>query len=111
MTMRFRFVFLGLGSLLTLALIFLSDPSLKLIKNLPFGSGTLGILIVLTISILYLTLLHLSRKGFLDYLDLEVLFIKAAETPLSAAIALVSVGIMMVAMAVTILAAAVSQLT
>ena len=36
--MRFRNVFLGIGSLLVVAVLLLSDPDSGLIRNLPFGA-------------------------------------------------------------------------
>ena len=43
--MRFRVVFMGLGSLLTLMLLVLSDPSVGAIKQLPFGGQTVALLL------------------------------------------------------------------
>ena len=103
--MRFRNTFIGLGSILVIVILLLSDPSNGLISNLPFGSGTLSTLIILVTSILYIGLLHFSRKGLLDYLDLEVYFKKALQTPEGAGYALIAVGIMMTAMSIVILAA------
>lgn len=104
--MRFRNIFIGMGSLLVLLLLFLTDPSTGLIKQLPFGSGALGFLIGLVLSILYIALLHLARKGLLDYIDLEEWFNKAKETSEGAGHALIGVGLMMIAIAIVIHAAA-----
>ena len=103
--MRFRHVFIGLGSVLTVLVLLLSDPDHGFIQNLPFGSSTAATLIILVTSILYIGLLHLARKGLLDYLDLEVLFKKALQTSEGAGLALISVSGMMIAIALVILAA------
>lgn len=103
--MKFRNVFLGLGSVLTILVLFMSDPDGGLVQNLPFGSGTVSLLIMLVISILYIGLLHLARKALFDYLDLEAYFKKALLTPEGSGMALISVAIAMVAIAVVILAA------
>lgn len=104
--MRFRHIFIGIGSLLVITLLFLSDPSVGFIAQLPVGSGTLGLLLGLVVSILYIALLHLSRKGLFDYLDLERFFNKAYETPQSAGSALIAVALSMIAIAIVIHAAA-----
>lgn len=103
--MKFRNVFLGIGSILTILVLFLSDPDGGLVQNLPFGSGTVSLLIMLVISILYIGLLHLARKALFDYINLEVYFKKALLTPEGSGMALISIAIAMVAIAVVILAA------
>jgi len=108
--MRFRFVFLGLGSILTILLMVLIDPDMALITDLPFGAGVIGIVVALIVSILYIAILHIGRKGLLDYLDLETLFRQGPETADSAARKLIAVGLMMIAIAITILAASISML-
>ncbi|WP_396190511.1 hypothetical protein [Flavobacterium sp.] len=104
--MRFRQIFIGIGSLLVLLLVFLSDPTSGFISKLPVGSGALGLLIGIVISILYVALLHVSRKGLLDYLDLETLFSKAVESSQGAGLALVGVGLIMISISIVIHAAA-----
>lgn len=103
--MRFRNTFVGLGSILVIIVLLMSDPSSGFVRNLPFGSGTLSTLIILVSSILYIGLLHFARKGLLDYLDLEVYFKKALQTPEGSANALIAVGLMMIAISIVIFAA------
>lgn len=103
--MRFRHIFLGIGGLLTVVVLLISDPDFLFIQNLPFGSGTASTLIILVTSILYIGLLHIARKGLFDYIDLEVFFKKALESSEGAGKALISVAIAMVAIAIVILAA------
>ena len=103
--MRFRHVFMGIGSILTVAVLLLSDPDGGLVQNLPYGSGTVSLLITLLISILYVGVLHLARKGLFDYLDLSVFFKKALETSQGSGLALIAVGLAMVSISVVILAA------
>lgn len=104
--MRFRHIFMGIGSVLVIALLFMSDPSVGFLAKLPIGSGTLGLLLGLVVSILYIALLHVSRKGLFDYLDLEKFFLKAYETPQGAGLALIAVAVAMVSIAIAIHAAA-----
>lgn len=103
--MRFRHVFMGIGSILTVAVLLLSDPDGGLVQNLPYGSGTVSLLITLLISILYVGVLHLARKGLFDYLDLSVFFKKALESSQGSGLALIAVGLAMVSISVVILAA------
>ena len=103
--MRFRNVFLLIGSILTIAALLLSDPDSGLVKNLPFGSGTLATLIILVTSILYIGLLHIGRKGLLDYVDLRIFFKKAIETPEGAGLATIGIGLICISISIVILAA------
>jgi hypothetical protein len=103
--MRFRNVFLGIGSILVMAVLLLSDPDSGLVKNLPFGAGTLSFLIILVSSVLYIGVLHLGRKALFDYIDLEEYFKKAKLSPEGAGYALISVGLFSIAIAIVILAA------
>jgi len=104
--MRFRSIFLGIGSLLVVFVLLLSDPDSGLIHNLPFGAGALSFLIILASSILYIALLHLARKALFDYLDLEEFFKKAKLSPEGSGYALIAVGLFAVATSIVILAAA-----
>lgn len=103
--MRFRNIFIGIGSLLVIILLLLSDPDGGLVQNLPFGAGTLSTIIILVVSILYVGLLHYSRKALLDYLDLEELFNKAKLTPEGSGLAIIGIGLIMISVSVVILAA------
>lgn len=103
--MRFRDIFLGIGSGLVLLLLLLSDPQLGVISQLPFGAGTLGLIINLVIGIFFVGFLHFSRKALLDYIDLEEFFKKAIQSPEGSGLALVAVGLMMVSIAIAVLAA------
>lgn len=103
--MRFRHVFMGIGSVLIILILVLTDPQNNVITDLPFGSGTLATLIILWTSVLYIALLHAGRRSLIDYVDLELYFRKALLTPEGAGAALIGVGLMMVAIAIVILAA------
>lgn len=105
--MRFRDIYLGVGSILVLAVVFMSDPSVGLIAQLPFGSSTLGLIINIVISLFYIGLLHYSRKALVDYVDLEVFFKKAVETSQGAGFALIGIGLIMTAISLVIIAAAI----
>jgi len=103
--MRFRNVFMLIGGLLVLLLGLLTDPDTGLITALSFGAGTIATLIILSKSVLYIGMLHLARKGLIDYIDLEVFFAKALQTSDGASRALIAVAIMMVAIAAVMFAA------
>lgn len=103
--MRFRHAFMGVGGILITLILILTDPQNNVIANLPFGSGTLATLIVLFTSILFVGVLHLSRRALMDYLDLSEYFRKALLTPEGAGMATIAVGLIMIAIAIVISAA------
>lgn len=103
--MRFRDVFIGIGGILTIVVLLLSDPDGGMVQNLPYGSGTVSLLITLFISILYIGVLHVGRKALIDYIDLQEYFRKAIQTPEGAGMALIGVGTIMISIAIVILAA------
>jgi len=103
--MRFRNIYMILGSLLVLSLWLVTDPDIGLIQSLPFGVGMVATLIVLLKSVLYVTILHISRRALLDYLDLQKLFEKAMERSEGAGSATIAVAIIILAISITIFAA------
>ena len=102
---RFRNVYLVLGGLAVLAVLLVADPDGGLVQKLPWGGTTLATLLVLATSVLYVGVLHLSRKAELDYTDLKELFDKAKESSTGAGLAIIGVGLFSIAIAVVILAA------
>jgi hypothetical protein len=105
--MRFRDIFLGIGSLLVFFLVFFSDPSVGLIAQLPFGSSTLGLIINIVISLFFVGVLHFSRKALIDYIDLETFFKKSIESSQGAGMAIIGVGLIMVSISLVVIAAAI----
>lgn len=102
---RFRHLYMGLGSLIALAVYVATDPDLGLLNSLPVGASTVATLVVLLRSVYFIAMLHLSRRALFDYIDLERYFAKAISTAQGAGLALVSVSIAMLAIALTIFAA------
>jgi hypothetical protein len=105
--MRFRHVYMALGSILVIILGLLSDPDTGLIQNMPFGASILASLIILSKAVLYVALLHLSRKALMDYIDLEVYAKEAIKTPEGSAQLTIAVSIYTLAAALVIYAATV----
>lgn len=101
---RFRYLYMGFFSILALLLLFVSDPDSKLVTALPIAAGFVATIVLLVSAVLYVTMLHLSRRGMFDYVDLSVFFTKALSTPTGAGLALVSIGLSNIAIAVVILA-------
>lgn len=101
---RFRYLYMGFFSVLALLLLFVSDPDSKLVTALPIAAGFVATIVLLVSAVLYVTMLHLSRRGMFDYVDLSVFFTKALSTPTGAGLALVSIGLSNIAIAVVILA-------
>jgi len=103
--MRFRHIYMGVGSALVIFIWLLTDPDLGLIDSMTFGAGTFATLVILLKSIVYVAVLHLSRKALMDYLDLETAMKKAMQTSEGAGKVVQGVGLMMIAIAIVILAA------
>lgn len=101
---RFRYVFMGFFGFLALLLLFVTDPDSKILTALPIAAGFVATLVLLVSAVLYVTLLHLSRRGMFDYVDLSVFFTKAFETPTGAGLALIGIGLSNVAIALVIMA-------
>lgn len=102
---RFRHLYMGIGGVVFALLYLLTDPSLGLIEDLPFGAGVVAEFVILLKVLLYVALLHLSRRALFDYVDLQTFIRKAAETPEGAGRVVMSIGLFVVAIAVLIAAA------
>lgn len=94
-----------LGGLITLAVLFLSDPDSAIVTNLPFGGSTIVGLISLMKICLYVGMLHLARKALFDYLDLEVVINKAKESSQGAGLLMIGMGLMYLSIAIVSIAA------
>lgn len=102
---RFRNVFIGIGGVLTILLMFLLDPDSRLVENLPLGATTVVQLGLILKIILFVGVLHFSRKALFDYIDLSAFFERAYQTPEGAGRALMAIALTMVAVALVALAA------
>lgn len=93
--MRFRYIFIFFGSLLFIAAMFLTDPDGGMVDALKVGyyATTIAALLTLASKLLPVLFAHLSRKALFDYLDLQTLARKAAETPVGSAIIFLAVCI------------------
>ena len=103
--MRFRHVYMGLGSLFVILAWVLTDPDIGYIDELPVGSSTIATLIILLKSILYVGVLHVSRKALFDYLDLGTVIQKAMTTSTGSGYVAIAIGLAMIAISITMLAA------
>lgn len=103
--MRFRHVYLGIGSVLVLLLWILTDPKIGLIQSLPIGASTVATIVLLLKTVLYAGVLHFTRKGLIDYVDLKKYFDRALQTPEGAGHATIAIGLIFIAIAITIHAA------
>jgi hypothetical protein len=101
---RFRYVYMGLGTFLTMILFLLSDPTGGggPLQGLPFGAGVLATVILSLWVIFYIALLHLSRKALMDYVHLSDYFRRALATPEGAGMAIIGVGLFTLSIAVII---------
>lgn len=108
---RSRNVYMLYGTLVVFLLMVISDPDLNVIESLPFGAEQLVLLTILGKSILYATLLHITRKAFLDYdsADFDNAAKKSLETATGAGLLIVGIGLMTLAFSIVIALASVSR--
>lgn len=104
LTKRLRDTYLIYGTLLALALYTVTDPDLGLISNMTYGGETLALVVLTIKAVIYLSLLHWSRKALFDYPcgDFEALGDMSIKTPVSAAIYAVAIAIMSLAISIII---------
>lgn len=103
--MRLRHTFLVLGSLSACIAWVVCDPDVGVIQNLPIGSQLVTWLLFLAKTVVYLSLAHLARKSFFDYLDLSSIIEKATETSQGAGLAMVGVSIFFLGISIIMFAA------
>ena len=101
--MRFRYVFMGVGSFLVLVLLFLTDPD-TVKYNLPFGASTIAYLILLARFVILITMMHCGRRALSDYIDVSEVYNKAKQTCEGAGMVFIGVSIMMLSISLLILA-------
>ena len=103
---RFRYVYMGIGTVLTMIVFLLSDPTGGggALRNLPFGAGVAASVIMSLWIIFYVLFLHLSRMALMDYVHLSQFFKKALGTPEGAGLAVIGVAIMTLAVSMIIAA-------
>lgn len=83
-------------------IVFLTDPSVGLVSQLPVGSSTVGLMINFLVSMWAVGLLHYSSRALLDYIDKEEFFKQAIKTPTGAGLALIAIAGIMIAIAIVI---------
>lgn len=88
--LRFRHVFMGLGSAAILAALLVTDPD----KGLMTGM----LVMALATPVLAVAFSHLARKGLFDYLDLKTVADKAQQEPTGAGLVFVGVCIVLAAL-------------
>jgi hypothetical protein len=103
--LRFRHAYMTLGSFLVILLWLLTDPDNNIVQHLPFGASTVATLLILLKSVLYVTVLHLSRKALMDYLDLKTVFDRAMQSSEGAGRVFMGVGLVFVAISIVIYSA------
>lgn len=103
--MRFRYVYMGIGSILAIIILLATDPNSGIFSGLPFGATTLTSLIVMLNIVFYVGAAHLSRRALFDYIDAQKYFEKALQTPEGAGRAIQAIAIVFLGISVLIYAA------
>lgn len=104
--MRFRHIYMIIGGTLVTLLWLLSDPDTGILNALPIGASTIAMLLILLKTVLYVAMLHVSRRALIDYIDFKIYFIKALDEPTGAGLAIVGISIIMLSIALLMIAAA-----
>lgn len=102
---RFRNIYMIGGTFLVLLIALSADPDTGLIQNMGFGASTLASIVILVKSILYVAVLHLSRRALFDYFDFEECIKQGMRTSDGAGRVVIGIAIAMVAIAIVIFAA------
>lgn len=102
---RFRNVYMLGGSILVLLITLITDPDSEIIQNLGFGSGAIASIVILVKSILYVAMLHFSRRALFDYFDFEECIKQGMRTSDGAGRIAIAISIAMLAIAIVIFAA------
>lgn len=103
--MRFRSIYIIGGGLFSLLLWLITDPDTGIVQNMKIGASTLMTITILLKSVLYVIMLHLSRKALFDYLDLSAIIDKAKQSSEGAGMVAIAIGLIMIAIALVIGAA------
>lgn len=101
---RSRHIYNVLGSLLIIALWFITDPDSGLLLKLPVGASTVVALLAVSKGILGASILFFTRKMHFDYFvaDYEEIGKKATETSHGAGLYSIGIALNMVAYAIVI---------
>lgn len=105
--MRFRDLYVIVGTITTILLLFISDPDSKLIQNLGGFASTIIVLTIIAKGILGAALLYVTRKAMFDYkvADFAKLGENATRTPEGAGLYAIAIAIMTVAFAIVLVGA------
>lgn len=105
--LRFRNIYLFFVTIGVVVLLFLTDPDNKIIQGFSYGAGVLASLILLLKAVVYVTLLHFTRKAMFDYIDMGDLYdiITSKKDPVGAGLYAIAVSIATLAFALLIFAA------
>lgn len=104
--MRFRYVYMVIFSVAVMLGMFLTDPDLGIIQNLHYGAGLVATISMTSLAVIYVTMIHISRRALFDYIDMEDLYKKASETPNGAGMVFLGISLAMVSLAIVISTAA-----
>mgnify|MGYP003427464662 CR=1 FL=1 len=99
--MRFRYVSMLVGSIAAAIMIFLTDPDLFSIIQLPFGARAFVLIKSLLMISVAAAMVHYVRKTLFDYFDLAEALKEAMKGPTGAGLAIIGIAVMVLAASVT----------
>lgn len=98
--MRFRYISMLTGFIAAMVMIFLSDPDLSHMLELPFGARAYIFVKSLLMISVSAVMIHYVRKTLFDYFNLEEALSEAMKNPTGSGLAIIGISIMVLAAAV-----------
>lgn len=100
--MRFRYIYMLLAFVLFPLMMFIADPDVGIITNMAYGAQFVQFLLNSLGILMFVGILHLSRKALFDYVNMEEFKNKALETAEGAGLFMGGMGVSLLAIAVVI---------
>ena len=101
---RERNMFIGIVIVSFILLWVITDPELNIVESIPFGAGLVSILTSISGALLGVVILHITRKGLMDYesADFNKRIISAQADPRASGLAAIAISLKTLAYAVVI---------
>lgn len=97
-----RTLLFGIGTIIVVLSMLITDPDAKLIQNLPFGSSTVTFFVYLGTTVLGVGILYLCEKALFFYVNYYELYKSARSTPQSSAQMAMAISLQLIAVAIVI---------
>lgn len=99
-----RTIFFGVGSIIVILAMLLTDPDGGLIQNLPFGSSTATFLIYLSTCFIGIALLYLCERVMFSYVIYQDVYNRALKTENGPGMIMIAISLQSIAFALVFIA-------